>query len=102
MDHWRNQKENKKIPRNKSQWKHNDPKPMGCSKSSCKREVYSNTILPQETRKISNEQPNLTPKATRDRTNVTQRVEGKISLKIRAEINVETKKIVAKIHETKR
>ena len=70
--------------------------------SSCKREVYSNTILPQETRKISNEQPNLTPKATRDRTNVTQRVEGKISLKIRAEINVETKKIVAKIHETKR
>ena len=27
---------------------------MGCSKSSSKREVYSNTILPQETRKISN------------------------------------------------
>ena len=27
---------------------------MGCSKSSCKREVYSNTILPQETRKTSN------------------------------------------------
>ena len=26
------------------------------------REVYSNTILPQETRKISNKQPNLTPK----------------------------------------
>ena len=50
---------------------------MGYSKSSSKREVYSNTILPQETRKISNEQPNLTPKATRDRTNVTQRVEGK-------------------------
>ena len=35
-------------------------KPMGCSKSSSKREVYSNTILPQETRNISNEQPNLT------------------------------------------
>ena len=27
---------------------------MGCSKSSSKREVYSNSILPQETRKISN------------------------------------------------
>ena len=27
---------------------------MGCSKSSSKREVYSNTILLQETRKISN------------------------------------------------
>ena len=31
--------------------KHNDAKPMGCSKSSSKREVYSNTILPHETRK---------------------------------------------------
>ena len=29
-------------------------KPMACSKSSSKVEVYSNTILPQETRKISN------------------------------------------------
>ena len=36
---------------------------MGCSKSSPKREVYSNTVLPQETRKISNKQLNLTPKA---------------------------------------
>ena len=32
---------------------------MGCSKSSSKREVYSNSISPQETRKISNKQPNL-------------------------------------------
>ena len=35
---------------------------MGCSKSSSKREVYSDTVLPKETRKISNKQPNLTPK----------------------------------------
>ena len=42
-------------------------KPMGCSKSSSKREVYSNTILPQEIRNISNKQPNFTPKATRER-----------------------------------
>ena len=35
---------------------------MGCSKSSSKREVYNNTILPQVTRNISNKQPNLTPK----------------------------------------
>ena len=27
---------------------------MGCSKGNSKREVYSNTILPQETRKIDN------------------------------------------------
>ena len=52
--------------------KHDDPKPMGPGKSSSKREVYSNTILPQETRKISNEKPNLTPKATTERrTNKT-------------------------------
>ena len=29
----------------------NNLKPMGCSKSSPKRQVYSSTILPQETRK---------------------------------------------------
>ena len=35
-------------------------------------EVYSNTILPQKTGKISNKQPNLIPKATRERrTNKT-------------------------------
>ena len=31
------------------------------------REAYSNTILPQETRNIPNKQPNLTPKAIRER-----------------------------------
>ena len=40
---------------------------MGCSKSSSKREVYRNTVLPQETRNISNKQLNLTPKAIRER-----------------------------------
>ena len=30
-----------------------------CSKSSSKMEVYSHAILPQETRNISNKQPNL-------------------------------------------
>ena len=34
MDHWRNQRGNQKIPRNK--WKCDNPKPMGCSKSSSK------------------------------------------------------------------
>ena len=37
---------------------------MGHSKSSSKREVYSNTILPQETRKTLNRPPNFTPKTT--------------------------------------
>ena len=40
---------------------------MGCSQSSSKKEVYSNTILPQGTRKISHKQPNLIPKAIRER-----------------------------------
>ena len=42
---------------------------MGCSKSSPKREVYSNIILPQETRKTSNRQPNFTPKTTGGKKN---------------------------------
>ena len=67
MDHWRNQRENLKIPRDKWQSKHDNPKPMGCSKSSSNRECYSNTILPQETRKISNKQSNLISKGTRKR-----------------------------------
>ena len=37
---------------------------MGCSKSSSKRVVYSNTILPLETRKTPSRQPNFTPKTT--------------------------------------
>ena len=37
---------------------------MGCSKSSSKREVYRNTILPKETRKTLKRQPNFTPKTT--------------------------------------
>ena len=47
-------------------------KPVVCSKNSSKREVYSNTRLPQETRKISNKQPNFTPKAARERTDKNQ------------------------------
>ena len=47
-------KEEIKIERDKWKRKHDYPKPMGCSKSSSKRAVYSNTILPQETRNISN------------------------------------------------
>ena len=46
-------------------WKHNGSMLSGCSKSCSKREVYSNTGLPQEARKISNKQPNLTSKGAR-------------------------------------
>ena len=39
-------------------------KTYGMQQKCSKREVYSNTILPQETRKTSNRQPNFTPKTT--------------------------------------
>ena len=52
---------------------------MGCNKSSSKREVYSNTILLQETRKTWNRQPNFTPKTTGKRRTKTKLVEGKKS-----------------------
>ena len=53
-DHWTNQRGIQKIPKKKREWKHDGLKPMGYSKGSFKKEVYRNTILPQETRKISN------------------------------------------------
>ena len=43
-------KKNQNIHRNKWKWKHNNPKSMGFSKNSAKREVHSNTSLPQEAR----------------------------------------------------
>ena len=61
--------------------KHDNSKPMGCSKSSVKWEVYSNTSLPQETRetpKKKKKKSNLTAKATRKRTKLPK-VEGKTS-----------------------
>ena len=50
---------------------------MGFSKSSSKRGVYNDTILPQETRKTSNRQPNFTPKKKNKKT--PKLVEGKKS-----------------------
>ena len=59
------------MSRDEWKQKHNDPKHMGCSKSSFKREVYSNTNLLQQTRKSSNKQTNFTSKATRERIDKT-------------------------------
>ena len=78
---------------------------MGCSKNCSKREVYSNTILPQDTSKTSNRQPNFTPKATGKRR--TTKKNPKISrrqeiIKIQAEINEkEMKETKVKINKTK-
>ena len=75
---------------------------MGCSTSSSKREFYSNSISPQETRKISN---NLTlplkqlEKEEQRKLKVSRRKE---IINIRAEVNeIEMKKTIAKINKTK-
>ena len=60
---------------------------MGCSKSSSKREVYSNIILPQETRNISNPQPNFTPKAIREEQKNPKVSRRKEIIKVRSVIN---------------
>jgi len=62
---------------------------MGCSKRRSKREADSNTILPQETRKKSNRQPNFTTKTAgkkrRRRTTTTTKTRTrKETIKIRA------------------
>ena len=70
---------------------------MGCSKSSSMREVYSSTVLPEETRKISNnlplyakqlekEQKNPNTQGDQKRTN-RPKVRKKEIIKIRAEIH---------------
>ena len=72
---------------------------MGCSKSTTKREDYSNTILPQETRKISN---NLIlhlkqlekEEQTKPKVSIWKEI-----IKIGAGLNeIERKKIIAKIN----
>ena len=74
---------------------------MGWSKSSSKREVYSNTILPQETRKTSN---NLTfhlkqlEKEEEQQQKISTRKE---MIKVWAEINEkEMKETIVKINKT--
>ena len=75
---------------------------MRCSKSSSKREVYSNTILLQETRKTSNRQPNFTPKATGKRGKKVKISRRKEIIKTRAEISEkEVQESIININKTK-
>ena len=55
-------------------------KSYGVQQNSSKRDVYSDTILSQETRKTSNRQPNFTPTTIGKKNEKTpQLVEGKKS-----------------------
>ena len=77
---------------------------MGCSKSSSKRELYSNTILPQETRKTSNKQPNITPKTNwkKKEQRKPKIIRRKEIVKISAEVNEkEMKETIVKINKSK-
>ena len=75
---------------------------MGCSKSSAKREVYSNISLPQETGNLSNKQPNLAPEAIRERRTNPKVSRRKEIINFRVEINeIEKKKTITKINKTK-
>ena len=84
---------NKITLRDKQKLKHNGAKLTGCSKSSSERDDYSSTMLPQETRVISNKLHNLTPKTSRERRTTKSPVSRrKEIIKIIAEINeIETK-----------
>ena len=75
---------------------------MGRSKSGSKREVYSSTILHQETRKISNKQPKNLKQLEKEEQTKPKVSRWKEIIKIRAEINeIEAKKTITKISKTK-
>ena len=87
---------NKQKPRYKWKWKPDDPRPIGKSKYSSKREVYNAISLPQVTQKIANNL-NLHLKElegeeqTKPKVSTRQRI-----IKVRAENKwKETKKTVA-------
>ena len=71
---------------------------MGCRKSSCKGEVYSNKTLHQETRKVPNQHlKELEKEQTKPKISRRKEI-----IKIRAEINKrETKKTAAMNNKTK-
>ena len=66
---------------------------MGFSKSSSKKVVYSDTIIPQKTKKAVNRQPNSTPKAAGKRRTKNPKVsQRKEIIKIGPEISEKGRK----------
>ena len=72
---------------------------MGCSKSSLKKELFSNRILPQETRKTLKRQPNFIQKQLENENLKNPKVNNKKEIiKIKTEINKkEMKEAIVKI-----
>ena len=78
VDHWRNQRGNQKIPKDKWKWKHEDPKPMG--------QAIQPYLRRQEKSQIRNRTLHLKQLEKEEQTKpkVSRRKE---IIKIRAEIN---------------
>ena len=79
-------------------------KTYGMQQNSSKREVHNNTILPQETREISNRQPHFTTKTTGKRRTTKKKKNSrrKEIIKIQAEMSEkEIKETMVKINKTK-
>ena len=75
---------------------------MGCSKSSSKREVYSNTILPQETRKTSDNLTLHLKQLEKEEEKNPKISRMKEIIKIQAEINEkEMNETILNINKTK-
>ena len=75
---------------------------MGCSKSSYKREVYSNTILPQETRKTLNRLTLHVKQEEKEEQKKPKISRRKETIKVKAKINFkEMKETIVKINKTK-
>ena len=70
MDHWRNQRKNKKVSRDEGKQKHNDLKPMRHSKSSSKGAVDSDTALPHKQEKSQMKNLNLLLKKLKKKNKV--------------------------------
>ena len=83
MGYWRNQKGNKKISEKKWQWKHDNSKPMGCSKAVLRGKFIAIQSYLKKQEKKSNRQPNFKPKTIGKRrittTTKPKLVEGKKS-----------------------
>ena len=76
---------------------------MGCSKSSSKREIYSNTIQFQETRKTSDRNLTLHLKQLeKEEEQQEKKLVEKDTIKVQAEINEkEMNETIVKINKTK-
>ena len=75
---------------------------MGYSKSGPKRKGYTNIGLLQEVRKISNKQPNLTPKGVRQNSTKLNASRRKKTKNIKAEINdIKTSISIQQVNETR-